>query len=139
MTNNQVKIVEFFKTHGDKSKARMDHLKSKMGLSSRGFTHWASWNLTEYVHLELMSNELDQLVCRFKKLIESGKTDEEIVAWLKSVQAFYVRQVLDTSTSHSSSVVSNLVEDIRMEMWRELGGGTFHSISLENLLLSLKG
>jgi len=139
MTNKQSKILEFFKTHGDKSKARMDHLKSKMGLSSRGFTHWASWNLTEYVHLELLSNELDQLVCRFKKLIDSGKMDEEMVAWLKAVQAYYVRQVLDTSTSHSSSVVSNLVEDIRVDMWRELGGGLSKSISLTSLLSSLEG
>lgn len=120
--------------------AMKDMNKKRPDNPAIGFTSWAEWNFVPYVMNELSRDLWQSIEDNIKGGLLMNRTEEEIVQYLQGVREGFVDQVMKARIRCSTSAVANLIEQIKIDVYRRIAGSTLmDSGSLAYLLAMLKG
>ena len=138
MTKTAQKIRNFFVNQSNAHQMRMKKLEDLRN-DGMSFVCWAGWYAIEYINSETAMNLYNTLDGSLSKLVNDGKTDEEIVKWVGECRDQMVEDILKARNRTSTNQLGNLIEAEKIDVYRKVAGcGSFDSGSLEYLLMDLK-
>jgi len=135
------KVLEFLWKHRIEcinSLHQLDEKRKKNHDQGGSYAHWASWNFMSFIHEEFKLGLLKNIIQNIEGGVKRGFTDEDLVNFLKEVRDSYVNTVMSHRGSHSTSAISNLIEEEKINVYRSLAGtSVLNSGSLKYLLSDL--
>lgn len=142
MSGKVRKILAFVRKHRKEAEAAvraMDAKRKEQLRKGTALAYWAEWNLLDYVRAEALRDQWKSVEDNLVGGLAAGRTEKDIIEYLRGVRDGMVERVMQTSPSRSTNPVGNLIEDEKTGVYRKIAGANMlDGGSLTYLLFELK-
>lgn len=139
MTKTAQKVQTFLRKNHDEAKKCLAELEAKRGENGGSFTYWAEWHALNYIHWEMVLVFWARLMASVEKVVTDGIKDEELIKRIEDVREQFVRDILHSTARHSTNPMANLIEEEKVDVYRQVAGAdSLDGDSLAYLLSTLR-